>query len=426
MPRKSPVDTPSAAAEPAFVHRTLANGIELAIDPAGDRATVAVCIRMLTGVADDPQDLTGIGSIVERTLSKGTQAYDGKALADAFDTRGIQWSSIAGRISMLVRFICLPEFVLEGIDLVAEMLCRPTFPAEAVDVATRLAAEDLRQLEDDPQELLRIAIQRLTLGPVVGRYPSGEPETIARITRPAVIERWRNHYSAGRLQVTAAGPIDPDLLAGRLEAAFGGLGNSQPAGRDNSVLTFTPGMNHRDKELKQQYIALTMPGLPKGHPEFAREQVLLGVLSGGMSGRLFTEVREKQGLVYWVAAWHEQMRGSGAIYMGASTTPERCEKTYRTLLREIERIAEDLTEDEVRRARNSLIAHAETEDDLTMSRAAGLSDDLFHFGRPRGLAAKLAAVRAVTLEEVEDYARRVPRDRLCLATIGPRRLELKG
>ena len=418
----------SAVLSPAptneFVHRTLANGIELAVDHAPERNSVAVCLRMLTGVADDPPELTGIGAIVERTLSKGTQNFDGRGLADAFDAKGIQWSSNAGRVSMLVRFVCLPEFVFDAVDLVAEMLCRPIFPADAVEVAVKLAAEDLRQMEDDPQELLRIASQRLTLGPIIGRYPAGDPDAIPRITREAVVERWRNYYAAGRLQITAAGPVNADALAARLAASFGGFGSPEPHGRIAIDTEFQPGVAHRQKELKQEYIAITMPGLPKGHAEFAREQVLLGVLSGGMSGRLFTEVREKQGLVYWVAAWHEQLRGRGAIYLGASTTPERCEKTYRTLLREIERISEDLTIEEVMRARNSLIAHAETEDDLTMSRAVGLSDDLFHFGRPVGLAAKLASVRAVTLADVEDYARGVPRDRLCVATIGPHALTL--
>jgi len=141
-----------------------------------------------------------------------------------------------------------------------------------------------------------------------------------------------------------------------------------------------------------------------------------------MSGRLFTEVREKEGLVYWVGAWHEQPRGKGVIHLGASTTPQRCERTYETLLRELRRVGEDLTETEVVRARDGLIAQYETEDDLTRARAGDLSDDLFHFGRPVGREAKLAALRAVTPEQVRSYARSLPVDRLCVATLGPRSL----
>ena len=186
--------------------------------------------------------------------------------------------------------------------------------------------------------------------------------------------------------------------------------------------TFTPHRHHRQKDLQQQYIGLTLPGAGREQADYPVERVLIGVLAGGMSGRLFTEVREKQGLVYWVGAWHEQPRGRGVIHLGASSTPDNCEKTYQTLLRELERIAEDLTNEETTRARNGLIAHLETEDDLTRARAGSLSDDLFHFSRPIGLEPKLQALRAVETSDVESCAKRLPRDQLCVATVGPRAL----
>jgi predicted Zn-dependent peptidase len=415
-----PVRTPELDAD--FVHARLDNGVELALDRLPCRNTVAMCFRLLTGVADDPPELTGLGAIVERTLSKGTQKYEGQELADAFDALGAEWGGACGRQSTLLRVICLPEFALDVVDLVAEMLCRPTFPPQACEVAVQLAQEELRHMEDDPYELLRSDVQRLTLGPVYGRYPGGEAETLPRVTPENVRAHWRQTYHAGGLQIAAAGPIDADALVRRVNACFTGLGSAARRGREPAGYTFTPGRTHREKDLKQQYIGLTLPGAVKGHPDFAVEQVLIGVLAGGMSGRLFTEVREKQGLVYWVGAWHEQPRGKGVIHLGASTTPDNCERTYQTLLGELARLHEDLTEDETRRARDGLIAHLETEDDLTRARAAALSDDLFHFSRPVGLEPKLAAIRAVTTARIEDYVHRLPRDRICVATVGPRTL----
>ncbi len=405
-----------------FVHEMLPCGAEFAADVLPQRDTVAMCFRVLTGVADEPEELIGIGSIVEQTLSKGTAKYDGRGLADAFDALGAQWGTASGRQSALIRVLCLPEFAEDVVELVAEMLCRPTFPDEACEVAVRLGLEQLKHLEDEPSDLLRVMIQRLTLGPVYGRNPHGEPETLPRITPQLVREHWKRGYCVGRLQVAVAGRVDPQRLARRIEQHFRGFGDGRPAGRDVADFAFKPARLHRDKALKQQYIAMTLPGMPKGHADFAAEQVLIGVLSGGMSGRLFVEVREKQGLVYWVGAWHEQPRGRGVIHIGASTTPERCEKTYRTLLREIRRVGRDLSEEEVERARSSLIAHAQTEDDLTRARASLLSDDLFHFGRPLGLEPKLAALRRVRVEDVVRYARGLRADELCVATLGPRAL----
>jgi predicted Zn-dependent peptidase len=415
--------TKLTAPRPAqIVHADLDCGIEFAADVLPTRNTAALVFRVLAGLADEPLELTGINGIVERTLSKGTKRFTGRGLADAFDALGASWSSLSGRQSTIVRVLCLPEFIVEAVGLVAEMLCRPTFPDEACEVAVELARQELRQMEDEPDELINVMIERLTLGPVLGRYPGGEPQTLPRITPERMREHWQRFYRAGRMQVTAAGPIDPDSLAQRLDAAFADLASAQREGRRPAAFDFQPARQHLQKELEQEYVAITLPGLAKPDPQFPVEQLLLRVLAGGMSGRLFTEVREKLGLVYWVGAWHQQLRGKGVIHLGASTTPERSHQTYDKLLEELGRLGEDLTEAEVERARTGLISHFETEDDLTRARAAGLSDDLFHFGRPIGLAAKLESLRAVTRDDVLAYARSLPRNQLCIATLGRREL----
>ncbi len=403
-----------------FVHRRLDCGVELAVDRLPERESVCVIIRMLTGLREEPPEMAGIASIVEDVLSKGTENYTGRELADAFDRLGAMHSTMSGRESMVFRAVCLPEFLPPVVDLAAEMFRRPTFPDDACGVAVELARQDLRSVEDDPGEVCRMMIQRLTLGPILGRDPTGELETLNRITPAAVREHWRKTYRSGRMQVAAAGPIDADALADRLDERFVGWDGGGTDGREHLALQFAPGRVHRDKQLKQQQIAITLPGVPRGDDLFAVEKVLLGVLSGGMSGRLFTEVREKQGLVYSVSAWHEQPRGTGVIHMRASSTPENCLKTFTTMMREVERVSEDLTEDEIERARNSLAAHALTHDDVTRGRASSLSEDLYYFGRPVGLAPKIDAVQGVTRAQVIEYARRFDTEHTCVATLGPK------
>ncbi|RMF79966.1 MAG: insulinase family protein [Planctomycetota bacterium] len=413
----------AASLEAEFFHHDPGEGVEVAVDRIAARKTVAMYFRMLTGLADEPPELTGVGSIVERTLAKGTANYDGRALADAFDAVGAQWGTASGRQSMLVRVVCLPEFVPRCVELVAEMLCRPTFPSEACDVAVRLAQDELRQMEDDPHDLLRVDAQRLTLGPVLGRHVGGEAETLARLTPEVIREHWRRNYHQGRLQVAAAGPLDGERFSAQVREAFRELGTAERSGRGDAEFEFRPGRNHRAKDLQQEYMCITLPGASKRDRAAAVEQVLIGVLAGGMSGRLFTEVREKQGLVYWVGAWSEHPRGRGVVYLGASTTPERCDRTFDTLIREIHRVVDDLTDEETTRARESLLAHLQTESDITSARAANLSDDLFHFSRPVGPAAKAEQIASVTTADVEAYAAGLPRETLCVATVGPRELQ---
>lgn len=398
--------------------RQLDNGVELATDPLPGRNTVAMHVRVLAGVSDEAPEWNGVAALTEDVLPKGTDRYSGRQLADAFDRLGIKWGGNTGRQSTLFRIVCLPEFTLEALDLVAELLVHPTFPEESVKVAVELAQQDLRSLEDDPDSILRMGLQRIAYGPVFGSWPGGTDESLRRIQRDHLVDYWRSFYCAGRLQIAAAGPVHIDALALSIEKLFRGFGSAARAGRDAANYEFTPARFHRPKELEQEYIGIALPGLPRGSEQFAAEQVLLGVLSGGMGARLFTEVREKHGLVYWVGAWHEQPRGKGMLHLGASTTPARCQQTYDTLLRELRRISEDLSEQEVARARDGIISQALTEDDLTRARAASLSDDLFHFGKPVGPGPKLQAIADVTTQQVRDYAAALPTEQVCLATVG--------
>ena len=138
-----------------------------------------------------------------------------------------------------------------------------------------------------------------------------------------------------------------------------------------------------------------------------------------MSGRLFTEVREKLGLVYWVGAWHEHPRGAGMIHLGASTSPDRCEQTLAVLMREVNRLADDLHSDELERAIVGIVARTRTRGEITMARVAELADDLFYYGRPVPTDQKLDQVSQVGVKQVADYLERHRRDRLSIVTLGP-------
>src|SRR5262249_48814321 len=154
----------------------------------------------------------------------------------------------------------------------------------------KLALEELTHMEDDPQALLSVAMQRAAMGPVYGRHPGGEAESLPRITRQQVRDQWQGLYHAGRIQIVIAGPVDADALADRIDGCFAGRGRRERSGREPAAFTFTPTRVYREKDLKQQYIGISLAAAAKDSPDFPIEQVLLGVLSGGMSARLFTEV----------------------------------------------------------------------------------------------------------------------------------------
>lgn len=411
---------------PTLVHRQLSCGVEFAAEVLPGRPTTALEIRMLAGAAHDPPDKVGLARLVEQTLDKGTAKRDGRAVLDAFDAIGAQRSSATGRETTALSCLCLPEFLPQAIELHAEMLRTPTFPAEACEVAVELALQELDSLEDDPQSLCDKLMDRQAYGPQLGRHPLGEADALERLGRADIEAHWRSVFAAGRMTVCVAGPIDPDEVAGHIERCFEGFGPTDRVGRDPLPLAFSPVRTHHNKELEQEQIAVCFPGVPATHEDHPVERVLLGVLAGGMSGRLFTEVREKQGLVYWVGAWHEHPRGAAMIHLGASTTPERCDRTFTTLLREVDRLADDLTNAEVERAIVGIVARTQTSGDITRAHCAELVGDLFHYGRPIPMEEKLAKVEAVTVADVQRYLATHPRSALSVVTLGPRPLANGG
>jgi len=406
-----------------YHHRRLDCGVEFAALEMPGRFTAALNIRVAAGMADEPDDRLGLARIVEETISKGTEGKTARELSDAFDAIGAQTGSGVGRQSTVFRCTCLPEFVDAALALHAEMLRTPTFPDEFCDVAAQLALQELSALEDDPQELTAKLIAPHAYGARLGRHELGEKKTIERITRDDVTAFWRSHFAAPRMQVCIGGDVDVDAVAAAVEKHFAGFGDGAAPPAGEFPVEFSPGIRHHEKALEQEHIVMCWPGVAVTDAEHPVERVMLGILSGGMSSRLFTEVREKQGLVYWVGAWNEHPRGAGMMFAGASTTPARCDQTARTLLREIDRLAEDITQEELDRAKIGITAKMQTHGDITRARVGELAGDIYHHGRPIPLDERKRQIEAVTVEDVRRYLATHSRDRLCVQTVGPRALE---
>jgi predicted Zn-dependent peptidase len=403
-------------------HLTLDCGMGLAVAGMPGKRAAALEFRVLTGTTDEPDDKLGLAKLIRETIDKGTAKRDGRALLDAFDEIGATLGSWVGRQATGYNCICLPEFLDRATELHAEFLRSPTFPDDMVQTAVALAEQELSGLEDDPPSLVDKYISRQAFGPVLGRHQLGERETLSSIRRDDLVEHCQRHYGAGRLVAVVAGPVEVQAVADVIERHFAGFGSSQKSGRERVECRFEPRRSHYPADLEQEQIALCFPSAAVTDDDYPAERVLLGVLSGGMSARLFTEVREKQGLAYDVHASAENPRGGGMIFVAASCKPERAETTFRTLLREIDRLSEDLSADELDRAQTRLIARTETMADMTRSRRNALGFDLFHHGRPISVEERVGKLRAVTVDHLRAYLDAHPRDRLSIVTLGPQEL----
>lgn len=405
-----------------LLHGKLECGIEYGIAPLPSRHVVSFQIMVLAGSGLEPEAKLGLARVFEETLDKGTELHTGREISDAFDAIGAVHGSGSGLETTTFSCTVLPEHFERAVELHAEILRKPTFPQDAFEINVNLARQELKALEDDAQALLDKLISRKAYGPILGRHPLGEDETLNALTREDLLDHWKKHYSAGRMLVSVAGAVEPTRVTGVFEQCFTGFGSKSAEGRSPFTVQFAPSVTHHAKDLEQEQIGICWPGVGVTHDDFHVQQVMLGILSGGMSGRLFTEVREKLGLVYWVSAWQENPRGAGMLFLGASTTPQRCDKTFDTLLIEVERLADDLEQEELERAITGIVVSTETRGDQTGAHCRELSNDLFHYGHPVPIEEKIRRVEAVTIEDVKRFLAAYPRDRLCVVALGPKAL----
>lgn len=408
-----------------IVQQRLECGVELLAEPMPGYHTATLILRVRGGMSSEPADQLGLAYVVEQALDKGTRRRSDRELADAFDAIGAHQSVHTGRQTWALVASGLPEHLPRAIELLGDMAVDCVFPDSAVSTAVSLSRQELVGLEDSPRGLLRRRMALQAYGDGLGRHQLGRPEALDRIDADAARQLWQGVMRPDGLVVAVAGAFDFDATRDALEAAFGAIPAGKSAAADPKT-SFDARTSHIAKSLDQTQIGISFPGVPYVHPEYAVERVIMAVLSGGMSARLFTELREKRGLVYWVGAWHEQPRGQGMVHLGAATTPQRCRQTYDALLAEIERLGDDLSEEELERAKTGIIAEETTSGAGPDSHAGELLVDHFHLGRVVPTEQKLEAVRAVTVADIQRYLASHSRDALSVVTVGKDPLVVDG
>lgn len=181
---------------------------------------------------------------------------------------------------------------------------------------------------------------------------------------------------------------------------------------------------HLDKESAQVQIALAYPSVSLSDPDYYAARVAIGVLSGGMAGRLFVEVREKLGLVYRVGASLSAARGRGAVFASAGTTPENAQQTLDVMLRELRGVVNGVTDDELKRSIVELKASLIMQSEFSSVRAGALVSDWWNIGRLRPLAEIRAAIEGVTSAAIVSHLQRYPVSPISIVTLGSKKVEV--
>jgi predicted Zn-dependent peptidase len=383
---------------------------------------VAVAIRVPAGAKDDPANKLGLADLVQETLLKGTRKRDARAISDAFDFYGIQHGEYTGTESTLLQLRCLPEHVGKALELLREVLSQPSFPEKECETAKVQAVQMLKRLEDEPLSKVFVLLKELYFGTEWGHPELGSESTIPDVSRSDIEAFWKAHYIPAGTIAAVAGRFDPQALHTCLEGLLANAGPAWPL-ESPPPAPAEALRKHVYKDSEQTQIAMAFPAVPRSHPAYYTARMAVGVLAGGMSGRLFTEVREKRGLVYAVGAQTVSLRGAGAIYVYAGTTAPRAAETLTVLKAELARLGQDLTQEELERAKIGLKAHMLMDQESTYHRSRELLDDVYLENRVVPVAEVVQKIDAVTVKDVTEYWNSHPVEPYALVMLGRAALE---
>jgi len=403
-----------------------ASGAALLVEKISGVNSVAITWLVPFGNAHDPIDRLGRSAVVSEMLMRGDQQRDSRAQADAFDRIGASRSIDPTKRYMRFSTTVLAHRLEEAAALFADNVLRPSLSEDALGPAKDLALQSLASLQDDPQQLAVLAARERHHPEPLNRSGYGTADGINALTAQQASEGWNAAARPNGSMIAVAGDVTPDTAKMVFEATLSDWSGEAPA--------FTEGgepprgyAHHEDPDANQVQVVVVHDGPPESSADAVKERFVASVLSGGMSGRLFTEVREKRGLCYSVSAAFaaEKDRGTTTAYVG--TTPERAQESLDVLSQELIRITTPqgaITEDEFERAKIGMKSRLVVSGESSGARAAALASDWHRLGRVRTLDEMAADIDRVTLGELNEYAKQRSLGRVTVQTLGPSPLEL--
>lgn len=398
-------------------HHTYANGLTLLTQAMPHVRSATFALHLPAGLSREQHTQRGVGTLLAESIVRGAGPHGSKQLSVALDNLGVDRSESIGLFNLSLAAGTLGRNVPAALKLYAEVVRRPHLPEGELEAAKELMLLDLAGLEDSPQEKVMLELKRRIYPEPFGRNQYGTPETIESITIEDVRSYFKDHVRPHGAIFSVAGAIDPAEIEALVGELFGDW--TGPERPDPVEETFTPTSVHLEKDTQQTQVALSVPSAPFTDVDYYAARGVVGVLSGGMSSRLFTEVREKRGLCYSVSAGHDTAQKRGALVCYAGTRIERAQETLEVLLAELHRLKDGVAVEELDRLKASLKTALVMQQESTGARASAMAGDWFYLKRVRSLNEIVTAVNAIDDAAIQRYLDRFPIRNPTVVTLGP-------
>jgi len=402
---------------------TLSSGLRVITDTVPTVESVAVGVWADAGTRHENMAHNGVAHMVEHMMFKGTPTRSAAAIAEEVEDVGGHMNAYTSRDVTSYHIHLLKEDLSLALDIVSDITQRPLMPEHEVERERYVILQEIGMSLDTPDDLVFDLYQETAYqGQALGAPILGTNEIIGGMQRDTLMGYVRHFYTPGRLVVSAAGNLDHDAFVADVEARFTDL----PADEAHSFApaSYAGGESRLEKELEQSHVILGFQGISRLDDDFYAALALSTMLGGGMSSRLFQEVREKRGLVYSVFSAHTAYQDDGQFSIYAGTGPKDLPELIPVLCDEILKATAPFSEKELARAKAQMKAGLLMSRESMLSRANLQAKYLIHHGAAFDIRERLFAIEGITLEDVQAAARRIFATKPTLAALGPlKRLE---
>ncbi len=397
---------------------TLANGMTVATDPMPQVETAALGVWVAAGTRNERPEINGIAHLLEHMAFKGTERRTAAAIAEEIEAVGGHLNAYTSREHTAYYVRVLKEDVPLAVDLLADILQHSVFDEDELARERAVILQEIGQAQDTPDDIIFDHFQAIAYpDQPMGRPVLGDAQVIRGMPRSAIIEYLSENYRAPRMILTAAGAIDHQDLHARAEVAFSDLGAAGGDGREPA--RYVGGDHRADRELEQVHLLLGFRGVPFDAPDYYALAVLSTLFGGGMSSRLFQEVRENRGLVYSIYSFTNSYSDDGLFGIYAGTGPAELGELIPVICSETTKLTERVTDEEVARARTQLKAGLLMARESTGARCEQLAQQMLVYGRAVPAEEIVEKIEAVDGAAITALARKLLAERPTLAAIGP-------
>jgi len=399
----------------------LPNGLVVITEAMEHVRSASIGMWIRTGSRQEPADLNGISHFIEHMLFKGTERRSAEEIAQSMDRVGGMLDAFTTKEMISFNAKVLDEHLPVAIEVISDLVLRPRFDQQDITKEKSVVLEEIKMEQDNPEYLVyEIFTQNFWREHPLGKPILGTRDSVNRFEREALVGCFHSWYAPDNMLITAAGHLDHRKVVELVAAEYSML---RPSGNGASLI---PPRSHaklttrNKRELGQVHICLGVPALPAADDRRYALAILNNLLGGGMSSRLFQNIREKQGLAYTVFSDLNPYRDAGMFSVYAGTSRENARQVVEMIMAEFRRMKEELvSEEELRRAKDYLKGSMLLSLESTGARMSNLARQELYFGRFITLDEIGEAVERVTPDDLQQLARLlfIP-DRIAVTVLG--------